>query len=175
MAIYYPMYGGTATCNQITTPLVYDESLSVAQQIACIYGAVQHIDENSVDRGEIEALKQYVDDMNKAQDTALQKYADAVGAEAAHSLANEVHRLEQLIADVSAGALSVLDPTMSQTRRNADIVISRVYDFDRYFAITAKDCDGCKLTASQQSKVGYTARDYDTCGAMIMYPYRKVV
>lgn len=173
MGVYYPYMGTGATCNQITTPLVYDESLSIAQQIACIFGALKTIEETSVDATELQALRDYFDAMQKAQTDALEKYADAVGAAAAQDLANETRRLEALIADVTAGALSILDPTMGQSRRSADVVVERVYDFDRYFAITAKDCDACGLTAMQQSEAGYTARDYDTCGSMVMYRFRK--
>lgn len=173
MGVYYPYMGTGATCNQITTPLVYDESLSIAQQIACIFGALKRIEETSVDAAELQALREYFDTMQKAQTDALEKYADAVGDEAARNLANESRRLEALIANVSAGALAILDPTMGQSRRSADIVAERVYDFDRYFAITAKDCDACALTAKQQSEAGYTARDYDVCGSMVMYRYRK--
>lgn len=173
MGVYYPYLGTGATCNQITTPLVYDESLSIAQQIACIFGALKRIEETSVDAAELQALREYFDAMQKAQTDALEKYADAVGDEAARNLANESRRLEALIANVSVGALAILDPTMGQSRRSADIVAERVYDFDRYFAITAKDCDACGLTAKQQSEAGYTARDYDVCGAMVMYRYRK--
>ena len=47
MGIYYPFLGGGRTCNQITTPLVYDESLSVEQQIACLFGKIANIDRKS--------------------------------------------------------------------------------------------------------------------------------
>lgn len=58
MAMYYPFLGSGRTLNQITTPLVYDESLSVAQQIACIMGKINSIDTDYVGTDEFEAFKQ---------------------------------------------------------------------------------------------------------------------
>ena len=61
MGIYYPFLGGGRTCNQITTPLVYDESLSIAQQIACLYGKIQNIDSNLLS---VDDFKKFVDQLN---------------------------------------------------------------------------------------------------------------
>lgn len=58
MGMCYPFLGGGRTCNQITTPLVYDESLSIAQQIACIMGKVNQIDTDFVGTAEFETFKQ---------------------------------------------------------------------------------------------------------------------
>lgn len=58
MALYYPFLGSGRTLNQITTPLVYDESLSIAQQIACIMGKVNSIDTDFVGTEEFETFKQ---------------------------------------------------------------------------------------------------------------------
>lgn len=73
MAIYYPFIGGGATCNQIVTPLVYDESLSIAQQIACLYGRIQNIDSDSLS---IDDFKKFVDQLNIELDK-LEKEAEA--------------------------------------------------------------------------------------------------
>lgn len=51
MGIYYPFLGGGRTCNQITTPLVYDESLSVEQQIACLFGKIANHRQRFCDHG----------------------------------------------------------------------------------------------------------------------------
>ena len=57
MGIYYPFLGGGRTCNQITTPLVYDESLSVEQQIACLFGKIANIDSDFVTTVEFDDFK----------------------------------------------------------------------------------------------------------------------
>lgn len=61
MAFYYPFLGGGRTCNQITTPLVYDESLSVAQQIACLFGKIKSMDTDFVSTDE---FKEFIDQLN---------------------------------------------------------------------------------------------------------------
>ena len=59
MGIYYPFLGGSRTCNQITTPLVYDESLSVEQQIACLFGKIANIDSDFVPTVVFDDFKSY--------------------------------------------------------------------------------------------------------------------
>lgn len=61
MAFYYPFLGGGRTCNQITTPLVYDESLSVAQQIACLFGKIKSMDTDFVSTDE---FKEFINQLN---------------------------------------------------------------------------------------------------------------
>ena len=60
MGIYYPFLGGGRTCNQITTPLVYDESLSVEQQIACLFGKIANIDSDFVTTVEFDDFKNQI-------------------------------------------------------------------------------------------------------------------
>lgn len=65
MAFYYPFLGGGRTCNQITTPLVYDESLSVAQQIACLFGKIKSMDTDFVSTDE---FKEFINQLNNELD-----------------------------------------------------------------------------------------------------------
>ena len=65
MAFYYPFLGSGRACNQIATPLVYDESLSVAQQIACLFGKIQSIDTDFVS---IDELKEFINQLNAELD-----------------------------------------------------------------------------------------------------------
>lgn len=65
MAFYYPFLGGGRICNQITTPLVYDESLSVAQQIACLFGKIQSMDTDFVSTDE---FKEFINQLNAELD-----------------------------------------------------------------------------------------------------------
>lgn len=65
MAFYYPFLGSGRVCNQIATPLVYDESLSVAQQIACLFGKIQSIDTDFVSTDE---FKEFINQLNAELD-----------------------------------------------------------------------------------------------------------
>ena len=71
MGIYYPFLGGGRTCNQITTPLVYDESLSVEQQIACLFGKIAYIDSDFVTTVEFDDFKNQK--LNSLKGTRIQR------------------------------------------------------------------------------------------------------
>lgn len=92
--IYYPFLGSGRTCNQITTPLVYDESLSVAQQIACLFGKIRGL--ISTDE-----FKEFVDRLNAE--------LDGIGSDGKAYADGEIAKLDdklvQLIADLQIGML----------------------------------------------------------------------
>lgn len=54
-----------ASCAQVVTPLVYDESFSVAQQIAAIFGGLRELGETAASTTDLEnvanQLKEYID------------------------------------------------------------------------------------------------------------------
>lgn len=92
MAFYYPFLGSGATCNQITTPLVYDESLSVAQQIACLFGKMSGY-------LEVAEFKEFLNQLNAEQDQQTQqlmKYAD-------DEISKLDDELRRLISDLQIG------------------------------------------------------------------------
>ena len=98
MGIYYPFLGGGRTCNQITTPLVYDESLSVEQQIACLFGKIANIDSDFVTTVEFDDFKSQIHAEQVAQTEQLEGYTDS-------EIANLDKELRDLIAGSQVGLL----------------------------------------------------------------------
>lgn len=77
MGIYYPFLGGGRTCNQIATPLVYDESLSVEQQIACLFGKIANIDSDFVATVEFDDFKNQIHAEQVSQTEQLEGYTNS--------------------------------------------------------------------------------------------------
>lgn len=98
MGIYYPFLGGGRTCNQITTPLVYDESLSVEQQIACLFGKIANIDSDFVTTVEFDDFKNQIHAEQVSQTEQLEGYTDTEVAKLDKSL-------RDLIASLQVGTL----------------------------------------------------------------------
>lgn len=92
MGIYYPFLGGGRTCNQITTPLVYDESLSVEQQIACLFGKIANIDSDFVTTVEFDDFKNQIHAEQVSQTEQLEGYTDS-----------EIDKLDKNLRDLIAG------------------------------------------------------------------------
>jgi hypothetical protein len=86
MCVYYPYMGTGATCNQITTPLVYDESLSIAQQIACIMGRIKEIDTSFVHTSQFADFLEWLKKDQDAQTADMREYTDAEVKDAANAL-----------------------------------------------------------------------------------------
>lgn len=98
MAFYYPFIGGGATCNQIVTPLVYDESLSIAQQIACIMSKLNGFADGYLS---IDEFKAFIDELNKEQSeqtNELKQYTD-------EQVLHAYNELMELIKELEAGML----------------------------------------------------------------------
>lgn len=106
MGIYYPFLGGGRTCNQITTPLVYDESLSVEQQIACLFGKIANIDSDFVTTVEFDDFKSQIHAEQVAQTEQLEGYTDSEIAKLDKELRNliAVSQVGMLIWNVTVGA-----------------------------------------------------------------------
>lgn len=98
MGIYYPFLGGGRTCNQVTTPLVYDESLSVEQQIACLFGKIADIDSDFVTTVEFDDFKNQIHAEQVSQTEQLEGYTNS-----------EIDKLDKnlrdLIANLQVGTL----------------------------------------------------------------------
>lgn len=98
MGIYYPFLGGGRTCNQIATPLVYDESLSVEQQIACLFGKIANIDGDFVTTVEFDDFKNQIHAEQVSQTEQLEGYTNS-----------EIDKLDKnlrdLIANLQVGTL----------------------------------------------------------------------
>lgn len=86
MGVYYPCLGTGATCNQITTPLVYDESLSIAQQIACIMGRIKEIDTSFVHTSQFADFLEWLKKDQDAQTADMREYTDAEVKDAVNAL-----------------------------------------------------------------------------------------
>ena len=98
MAFHYPFLGGGRTCNQITTPLVYDESLSVAQQIACLFGKIKSMDTDFVSTDE---FKEFINQLNIELDkikSDAETYTDV-------EIANLDNKLIKIIEQLQIGML----------------------------------------------------------------------
>ena len=98
MAFYYPFLGGGRTCNQITTPLVYDESLSVAQQIACLFGKIKSMDTDFVSTDE---FKEFINQLN----TELDKIKSDAETYTDGEIANLDNKLIKIIEQLQIGML----------------------------------------------------------------------
>lgn len=98
MGICYPFLGGDRTCNQITTPLVYDESLSVEQQIACLFGKIANIASDFVTTVEFDDFKNQIHAEQVSQTEQLEGYTNS-----------EIDKLDKnlrdLIANLQVGTL----------------------------------------------------------------------
>ena len=86
MSVYYPYLGTGATCNQITTPLVYDESLSIAQQIACIMGRIKEMDTSFVHTSQFADFLEWLKKDQDAQTADMREYTDAEVKDAVNAL-----------------------------------------------------------------------------------------
>ena len=92
MGIYYPFLGGGRTCNQVATPLVYDESLSVEQQIACLFGKIANIGSDFVTTVEFDDFKNQIHAEQVSQTEQLEGYTNS-----------EIDKLDKNLRDLIAG------------------------------------------------------------------------
>lgn len=95
MGVYYPYMGTGATCNQITTPLVYDESLSIAQQIACIMGRIKEIDTGFVHTSQFADFLEWLKKDQDAQTADMREYTDAEVKDAVNALLKLVEETQK--------------------------------------------------------------------------------
>lgn len=100
----YPAYGP----NAVSWPLVYDQSVSIVQQIAYIMGAVNELKDEQGQWATLEdlaALKLWTEGDQNAQTASLEKYADdgdTVTLEKARALIEQMGK-GQLTWDVTTG------------------------------------------------------------------------
>lgn len=106
MGIYYPFLGGGRTCNQVATPLVYDESLSVEQQIACLFGKIADIDGDFVTTVEFDDFKNQIHAEQVSQTEQLEGYTDSEIGKLDDALRDLIASLQvgMLIWNVTVGA-----------------------------------------------------------------------
>lgn len=97
--------------NAVTWPLVYDESVSIVQQIAYIMGAVNEVNERQGDWANKSDLATLWADFladQAAQTKALQGYADAQDAKVTAELMVEIQKIgkSMMVWDVTQGAFA---------------------------------------------------------------------
>lgn len=93
-------------CGQVVDPLVYDENLTIAQQIACLYTYFHSMDSNFVTVQTFEDFLAALDAEQEAQTETLEQYTDDEIAKLYTALMAEINKLVggQMIWDVTQGA-----------------------------------------------------------------------
>lgn len=102
--ICYPFMFGT--CAQVTTPLVYDESISTVQQMAALCAAVNKIAAEAATESDLENL---VREINADQEEQTEKLTEYVDTE----VTNLDQKWQALISNVKEGQL-VWDVTLGR-------------------------------------------------------------
>lgn len=149
MAFYYPFLGGGRTLNQITTPLVYDESLSIAQQIACIMGRVNSIDTDFVG---VDQFKEFLNQLNAeqaAQTEQLENYTDT-------AVSNLDDKLTAIIAGIQVGML-IWNVTKGKYAENVESMRDFFNDVTVH-AITVDELANLELNVDQLADCGLNVR-----------------
>lgn len=149
MGIYYPFLGGGRTCNQITTPLVYDESLSVEQQIACLFGKIANIDSGFVTTVEFDDFKNQIHAEQVSQTEQLEGYTNS-----------EIDKLDKnlrdLIASLQIGTL-IWNVTVGTYTDNVKAMRDFFNDVTVH-AITVDQLAQLNLTVDQLADCGLNVR-----------------
>lgn len=149
MGIYYPFLGGGRTCNQITTPLVYDESLSVEQQIACLFGKIANIDSDFVTTVEFDDFKSQIHAEQVSQTEQLEGYTNS-----------EIDKLDKnlrdLIANLQVGTL-IWNITVGTYTDNVKAMRDFFNDVTVH-AITVDQLAQLDLTVDQLANCGLNVR-----------------
>lgn len=149
MGIYYPFLGGGRTCNQITTPLVYDESLSVEQQIACLFGKIANIASDFVTTVEFDDFKSQIHEEQVAQTEQLEGYTNS-----------EIDKLDKnlrdLIASLQVGTL-IWNVTVGTYTGNVKAMRDFFNDVTVH-AITVDQLAQLDMTVDQLANCGLNVR-----------------
>lgn len=149
MGIYYPFLGGGRTCNQITTPLVYDESLSVEQQIACLFGKIANIDSDFVTTVEFDDFKNQIHAEQVSQTEQLEGYTNS-----------EIDKLDKnlrdLIANLQVGTL-IWNVTVGMYTDNVKAMRDFFNDVTVH-AITVDQLAQLDMTVDQLADCGLNVR-----------------
>lgn len=101
---------------------------------------------------------------------SLKAYVDTQDGAISQDLADKYNHLLSLIKQLSEFDGMTFDPTYGDLQP-ISWTIEHVYDFDRPFSVTAIDYDTCGMTAYFYDGNGYSARDFDTCFALLSYDF----
>ncbi len=159
MGIYYPFLGGGRTCNQITTPLVYDESLSVEQQIACLFGKIADIDSDFVTTVEFDDFKNQIHAEQVSQTEQLEGYTNS-----------EIDKLDKslrdLIASLQIGTL-IWNATVGTYTDNVKAMRDFFNDVTVH-AITVDQLAQLDMTVDQLADCGLNVRGLAVYSGQLM-------
>lgn len=145
MAICYPF----RPCGQITTPMVYDESLSVAQQIALLFGRLHELDNAYVSTADFNRLIADFNDDQDSQTAALKSYTDSEVDALNTSLRREI--------DCLVMGLAIWDVTHGTYERNST-TMTRLLNDVTVHAITVDQLADLPLTVDSLADCGLNVR-----------------
>lgn len=106
----------------------------------------------------------------EAASHSLKAYVDAQDGVISQDLADKYNYLLDLIKQLTESDGTTFDPTCGGLQPISR-TIEHVYDFDRPFSVTAIDYDTCGMTAYFYDSNGYSAKDFDTCFALLSYDF----
>lgn len=149
MGLYYPFLGGGRTCNQVTTPLVYDESLSYEQQIACIFGKLKEIGDGYVTTSEFDSYKGNAAADQAKQTEELEGYADA-------AVSALDKKLRKLISDLQVGMM-LWNVTVGEYTGNVQAMRDMFNDVTVH-SITVDTLAGLDMTVDELADCGLNVR-----------------
>lgn len=132
-------------------------------QIHWLYLYATNLDFNTINAEQAQAL---ID----AATATLKAYVDTQDGAISQDLADKYNYLLELIKQLTESDGLTFDPTCGDLRPISR-TIEHVYDFNRPFSVTAIDYDTCGMTAYFYDNNEYSARDFDTCFALMSYDF----
>lgn len=155
---WYPAYGP----NAVTFPLVYDESVSIVQQIAYLYGAYQTLVEQERGFLPITTFEEFLEQLSEdqaAQTSALEQYADAGDA---RTLA-----AAKALIDKMAFANAVYDPSVGAMAPSID-AMRHAYKWLAVHALTVEQLAASVATVADLAAQTLNVRGVATWSAELM-------
>lgn len=141
----------------------FDQMRTPEDQIHWLYLYAINIGVDFLTKDETQALIE-------AASHSLKAYVDTQDGAISQDLADKYNYLLSLIKQLAEFDGMTFDPTYGDLQPISR-TIEHVYDFDRPFSVTAIDYDTCGMTAYFYDSNGYSARDFDTCFALLSYDF----
>lgn len=149
----YPTFGCTTLPNcQLITPLVYDESLSYEQQIACLMGQMKKVEEYTGQFVPNSVFQEFVEFMEKDQNEQTEELEQYTDKQILVLKAYLVSRIDQITA-----AMEIWDVTHGRFDRNVDSMRNLFNDVTIH-AITVDTLAGLDMTVDQLAECGLNVR-----------------
>lgn len=149
----YPTFGCTTLPNcQLITPLVYDESLSYEQQIACLMGQMKKVAEYAEQFVTNNVFQEFVAFMEKDQNEQTEELEQYTDKQVLVLKAYLVSLIDQITA-----AMEIWDVTHGRFNRNVDSMRNLFNDVTIH-AITVDTLASLDLTVDQLAECGLNVR-----------------